>query len=118
MLEAMSADLPVVTSDIAVFREYLTDHDTAILTRAADPHSLAAGMREMVLDGVLRDRLVTAGRALARTFSWQLAALEHIGLYGVVGAGTGVDRRSAQRGTLREVCDGQSGQVSRIETVE
>lgn len=81
VLEAMSADLPVVTSDIAVFREYLTDRETAIMTRAGDSCSLAAGMRDMVLDGTLRERLVVAGRALVPSFSWRRAALEHVRLY-------------------------------------
>lgn len=81
VLEAMSADLPVVTSDIAVFREYLTDRETAIMTRAGDSCSLAAGMRDMVLDGALRERLVVAGRALVPSFSWRHAALEHVRLY-------------------------------------
>lgn len=81
VLEAMSADLPVVTSDIAVFREYLTDRETAIMTRAGDSCSLAAGMRDMVLDGALRERLVVAGRALVPSFSWRRAALEHVRLY-------------------------------------
>lgn len=81
VLEAMSADLPVVTSDIAVFREYLTDRETAIMTRAGDACSLAAGMRDMVLDGALRERLVVAGRALVPSFSWRRAALEHVRLY-------------------------------------
>lgn len=81
VLEALSADLPVVTSDIAVFREYLTDRETAIMTRAGDSCSLAAGMRDMVLDGALRERLVVAGRALVPSFSWRHAALEHVRLY-------------------------------------
>jgi glycosyltransferase-like protein len=86
VLEAMSADLPVVTSDIAVFREYLTDRETAIMTRVGDPGSLAAGMRELVVDRALRDRLVEAGRALAPTFSWQLAAQQHVQLYAGLGS--------------------------------
>lgn len=86
VLEAMSADLPVVTSDIAVFREYLTDHKTAVMTRVGDSGSLAAGMRELVLDGALRDRLVEAGRALATTFSWRRTAQEHVRLYAELGA--------------------------------
>ena len=35
VLEAMAADLPVVSSDIAVLREYLTDRETAVLTAPA-----------------------------------------------------------------------------------
>ena len=55
VLEAMAADLPVVASDIPVLREYLTADRTAVLTRAGDPESLAAGMRGIVVDATLRD---------------------------------------------------------------
>ena len=64
VLEAMTADLPVVASDIAVLREYLTDRETAVLTRTGDPASLAAGMRAVVTDERLRADLVAGGRAL------------------------------------------------------
>jgi glycosyltransferase-like protein len=85
VLEAMTAELPVVTSDIPVLREYLTDHDTAVMTRVGDPRSLAAGMRELVEDGRLRSRLVEAGRSLAGSYTWQRAAREHARLYARAG---------------------------------
>lgn len=81
VLEAMTADLPVVASDIAVLREYLTDGEAAVLTRAGDPVSLAGGMRSMLTDSGLRRRLVRGGRALVPAFSWQQTAREHAELY-------------------------------------
>ena len=87
VLEAMIAELPVVTSDIPVLREYLTDRDTAVLTRVGDPQSLAAGMQEVVSNPALRARLVQGGRSLARRFSWERAARAHRMLYLDCGAG-------------------------------
>jgi glycosyltransferase-like protein len=81
VLEAMTAELPVVASDIPVLREYLTDHETAVLTRADDPLSLAAGLLEVASDEVLRERLIDGGRSLVRRFSWVRAAREHRALY-------------------------------------
>jgi glycosyltransferase-like protein len=81
VLEAMAADLPVVTSDIAVFREYLTPDRTAVMTAVGDPGSLAAGLRRAATDGGLRATLVRGGRGLLPTFSWQRAAEEHARLY-------------------------------------
>lgn len=81
VLEAMSADLPVVCSDIAVLREYLTHEQTAVLTRAGDPESLAAGMRRLMDDAALRVRLISGGRALVPAFGWDRAAAEHARLY-------------------------------------
>ncbi len=83
VLEAMTADLPVVASDIAVLREYLTDRETAVLTRTGDPASLAAGMRAVVTDERLRADLVAGGRALVPRFSWARAAREHAAFYAV-----------------------------------
>jgi glycosyltransferase involved in cell wall biosynthesis len=77
----MAADLPVVSSDIAVLREYLTPDRTAVMTRAGDPESLAAGMRRLAGDRELRETLVRGGRELIPTFSWQRAAEEHARLY-------------------------------------
>ncbi len=81
VLEAMSADLPVVSSDIAVLREYLTRDKTAVMTRAGDPESLAAGMRRLAGDPGLRETLVRGGRQLVPAFSWERAAEEHARLY-------------------------------------
>lgn len=81
VLEAMAADLPVVSSDIAVLREYITPGESAVMTRVADPTSLAAGMRRVATDRALRDRLVRGGRAVVPAFSWERAAEEHVRLY-------------------------------------
>jgi glycosyltransferase-like protein len=81
VLEAMSADLPVVASDIAVLREYLTHDATAVLTRTGDPASLAAGMRRLMTDRQLRARLIRGGRKLVHRFRWQHAAEQHTRLY-------------------------------------
>jgi glycosyltransferase-like protein len=81
VLEAMAADLPVVSSDIAVLREYLTPDETAVMTSVGDPASLAEGMSKVARDATLRETLVRGGRALIRSFSWQRAADEHAALY-------------------------------------
>jgi glycosyltransferase-like protein len=81
ILEALSAELPVVCSDIPVLREYLTPDETAVLTRVGDPASLAAGMRRLMSDEQLRATLIHHGRSLVRAFTWQQAAQEHAKLY-------------------------------------
>jgi glycosyltransferase-like protein len=81
VLEALAADLPVVASDIAVLREYLTPDRTAVLTRAGDPDSLAAGMRRIVDDATLRAELIRRGRELLPAFSWRQTAREHLRVY-------------------------------------
>jgi len=81
VLEAMAAELPVVSSDIAVLQEYLTPDRTAVMTRAGDPESLAAGMHRLADDSGLRKSLVQNGRELVPAFSWERAADEHVRLY-------------------------------------
>jgi glycosyltransferase-like protein len=81
VLEAMAADLPVVSSDIAVLREYLTPDHTAVMTAAGDPQSLAAGMRRLATDDALRETLIRGGRDLIPAFSWPRAAEKHARLY-------------------------------------
>ena len=81
VMEAMAAELPVVSSDIAVLREYLTRDESALMTKVADPDSLAAGMRRIATDGATRQTLVRGGRDVVRTYSWQRTAEEHARLY-------------------------------------
>ena len=81
VLEAMSADLPVVASDIAVFREYLTDGRNAVLTGVGDPRSLAAGLRAVITDAGLRQRLIAGGRLVVPRFTWDRAARQHERIY-------------------------------------
>jgi glycosyltransferase involved in cell wall biosynthesis len=81
VLEAMSAELPVVASDIPVLREYLTDGVDAVLTAAGDPSDLARGMRAVRDDSGLRARLRAGGRDVVTRFTWGRAAEEHEQIY-------------------------------------
>lgn len=81
VLEAMAAQLPVVTSDIPVLREYLTDQVNAIMTATGDSADLARGMAAVMDDAALRDKLRAAGTDLVGTFTWDGAAAQHQRLY-------------------------------------
>ena len=80
VLEAMAAGLPVVASDIPVFREYLTDDD-AMLVPPGDPDALAHAMARLAEDAELRARLSARGRRLAGRFTWQASARRHAAFY-------------------------------------
>jgi glycosyltransferase involved in cell wall biosynthesis len=77
----MSQNLPVIATDLPVFREYLTDHVDALLPRVADAASLAGAMRELATDPQLRERLRVAGRALLPRFTWEASARRHLKVY-------------------------------------
>jgi glycosyltransferase-like protein len=80
-LEAMAAGVPVITSDIAVFREYLVDGRDVRMARAADSEALAQAMKELVIDADLRRRLALGGPGVAARFTWKACARQHASYY-------------------------------------
>lgn len=81
VLEAMAAGLPVVASDIPVFREYLTDGHSALLPPVGDVDALTHALDRMAHEPALRRRLATNGGEVAARFSWDAAAQQHSHLY-------------------------------------
>jgi glycosyltransferase involved in cell wall biosynthesis len=77
----MAAGLPVVTSDIEVFAEFLTDEQDVLMTRAGDPASLASGLTRLLDDASTRDRLAARGPDIAARYSWATTAAQHLELY-------------------------------------
>lgn len=92
VLEAMAAGLPVVASDLPVFREYLVDGVDALLPPVADDVALAAAMRSLVLDAGLRERLVAGGRAVLPRFTWPATARRHQEIYATLRSDATVGR--------------------------
>jgi glycosyltransferase-like protein len=81
VLEAMSAGLPVVTSDLPVFREYLTPGRDALMVPPDDPPALAAALASVLDDPALTDRLRSAALTTVERFSWARSAAEHQAIY-------------------------------------
>jgi glycosyltransferase-like protein len=81
VLEAMSASLPVIASDIPVFREYLVDGANALLVPAADDVALAGAMKTLMSDPALRARLVDGGHQVAAHYTWEASAQAHLRVY-------------------------------------
>lgn len=81
VLEALSAGLPVVTSDLPVFREYLEHGRNALLVPPGDPAALASALTEVLSDPALAGRLRSAGHAVAQRFTWAASAAEHLRCY-------------------------------------
>lgn len=81
VLEALASGLPVVTSDLPVFREYLTQDENALLVQPGDAGDLAAAMRDLVSDRDLRRRLSARGPGVAERFSWEASARDHAEIY-------------------------------------
>ncbi|HEX2052191.1 MAG TPA: MSMEG_0565 family glycosyltransferase [Actinomycetota bacterium] len=80
VLEALSAGLPVLATDIDVFREYL-DEQTAVLVPPGDATALAGGLARLCTDERLRNRLSAGGPAIASRYTWEECAARHIDVY-------------------------------------
>jgi glycosyltransferase-like protein len=81
VLEAMSAGLPVVASDLPVFREYLRSGRDALLVPVDDAPALAGALAAVLDDHQLAGELRGAGRAVCGRFSWARSAAEHRSIY-------------------------------------
>ena len=81
ILEALAAGLPVVASDIEVFRGFLTDGTDAVLTAATNSASLAEGMAQVRDNPALAQKLRTNGQATARRYTWTTTARYCLKIY-------------------------------------
>ena len=81
VLEAMSAGLPVVASDLPVFREYLRPGQDALMVPVDDAAALTAALAAVLDDSALADRLRTAGYQVCARFTWDRCAAEHQRIY-------------------------------------
>jgi glycosyltransferase involved in cell wall biosynthesis len=65
-LEALSSGKPLVATDIPGCREAVVDRQTGFLVPPRDPAALAAALRELIADPVLRARMGAAARTYAK----------------------------------------------------
>jgi glycosyltransferase involved in cell wall biosynthesis len=72
LLEAMSADVPVVAARAGSIPEVAGD--AALLVEATDDHGLAAALDRVLTDETTRSELVARGRDRLGAFSWQETA--------------------------------------------
>ena len=81
VLEAMASGLPVLTSDISVFKEYLRHEENAFMVNAEDDSSIAFGIEKLAVDLPLKQRLVSSGPKTAELYSWENTAKAHLEYY-------------------------------------
>jgi len=82
-LEAMACGIPVLTADNSSLPEVVGD--LAVLVRAEDVSSIAAGLERIVGDEALRERLRASGPERAHAFTWSHAASQVLALYRELG---------------------------------
>ena len=82
MLEALSVGVPLVSSDLPVIREVITDGQTGLLAPAGDSVAIAERILRLLADASLRESMVAAQREVARErFDARVVAEEHLHLY-------------------------------------
>jgi glycosyltransferase-like protein len=81
VLEAMSAGLPVVLTDLPVFAEFVRLGEDALAVRPGDDVGLADSLEMLARDDDLRATLRRRGRERAATFDWDTTAQQHIAIY-------------------------------------
>jgi glycosyltransferase involved in cell wall biosynthesis len=79
LLEAMASEVPVVASDLPVFREIASD--AAFYADPYDPHSLARAMEEALFVPEARKLLVKRGLERVARFSWDRTASRLLALF-------------------------------------
>jgi phosphatidylinositol alpha-mannosyltransferase len=94
LVEAMAAGSPVVASDLAGYRNVVTDEKDALLVTPGDATLLAESIRRVIDDSDLAQRLRDAGRARAEAFSMVSLTDRYLAIYNrLVDAAPVVTRR-------------------------
>ncbi len=78
-LEAMACGTPVVTSGVSSLPEVVGD--AAMLVNPENVFDIARGIREVLLDERLRQRMIERGRLQVKRFSWERTAAEVLDVY-------------------------------------
>jgi glycosyltransferase involved in cell wall biosynthesis len=78
-LEAMACGTPVVTSQLSSLPEVVGD--AAVLVNPENVFDIARGIKEVLLDMELRQKLICRGREHAAKYSWERTAQEVLAIY-------------------------------------
>jgi glycosyltransferase involved in cell wall biosynthesis len=74
LFEYMAAGRPIVASDLPAIREVLRDEENALLVTPGNPAALAAGVRRLLDDDTLSERLSRTAAADVRAYTWDRRA--------------------------------------------
>ncbi|MGE5632752.1 MAG: glycosyltransferase family 4 protein [Caulobacteraceae bacterium] len=68
VVEAMAAELPIVSTDVGGISEIVQDNINGILVEPCNPHALAEAIIRLAKDRALREKFGKKGKELARQF--------------------------------------------------
>ncbi len=81
LLEAMAAELPVVATDVPGIQERVRHEHDALLSPGGNAEALAAGLRRLINDPELRQRLGEQARRTSMAFGWEATTSRYLDLY-------------------------------------
>ena len=85
LLEAWSAKLPVIVTNVGAIRDICVDERNGLIVRPKDPEGIADAMLRMIEDEELRMRLAKNGAELVKQkFSLETVVMSTLELYGEV----------------------------------
>ncbi len=96
LVEAMSAGAPLVATSIDGFLTVVEDGVNAMIVPPKNPGALAETVQKVLEDRALRERLSSAARVRAQSFSWPRVAQQLLDYYLQAGAENGVLIRAAR----------------------
>jgi glycosyltransferase involved in cell wall biosynthesis len=79
IVEAMASRVPVIGSTCGAIPEVIGD--AGVVFPEGDAGALAAALRQLLLDGDLRERLALAGLSRVEEYSWERVAEKTYALY-------------------------------------
>jgi phosphatidylinositol alpha-mannosyltransferase len=96
LTEAFASATPVVCSDIAGYRDVVSDGSDGLLVQAGAPVELGEALRSLALDPARRARMSEAALARAERFAWPRVAGEVVAAYEEAAAQPVPEGRAAQ----------------------
>jgi len=82
LYEYMSAGLPVIASDLPLWRRFIEEHGCGVCVDPLDPAAIAGAIRRLVDDSAEAERMGERGRdAVRRLYSWESEARKLLDLY-------------------------------------
>jgi glycosyltransferase involved in cell wall biosynthesis len=94
LFEYMAAGKPIVASDLPAFREVVRDNEHASLVEPGKPDALARGIRRVLDDMALAERIARHAFEQAPAYSWARRAERLEALLNAVAGGEAGDPRS------------------------